>query len=88
MRAERAPSRPCPSPVSFSNRLRLLCLPFPSVDEIDSARFAKLCRDCALLDRRFNAGYADVAFAMARRGKEQRRCVKGVMCVWGDASSA
>jgi hypothetical protein len=68
-------------PAQFACRLLALQLAFfpplpprpPSADELDSARFAKLCRDCGLLDRRFTAGYADVAFAMARRGKEQRR---------------
>lgn len=43
------------------------------VEELDSARFMKLCRDTGLLCRRFTAGCADVAFTTAKRRKDLRR---------------
>ena len=48
--------------------------------ELDSQRFAKLCKECGLTDRRFSNGYADVAFTLAKKNKkEQRRCVGGLV---------
>ena len=46
---------------------------WPRLEELDSARFTKLCRECGLLCRRFTQGYADVAFTAAKKRKELRR---------------
>lgn len=45
------------------------------LEELDSARFTKLCRECGLLCRRFTQGYADVAFTAAKKRKELRKWV-------------
>lgn len=47
------------------------------LEELDSARFTKLCRECGLLCRRFTQGYADVAFTTAKKRKELRRWGRG-----------
>jgi hypothetical protein len=41
--------------------------------ELDSQRFAKLCKECGLTDRRFSNGYADVAFTLAKKNKKEQR---------------
>lgn len=43
------------------------------LEELDSARFYKLAKECGLLSRRFSKGHADVAFTAAKRRKELRR---------------
>lgn len=43
------------------------------LEELDSARFIKLCRECDLLCRRFTTAHADVAFTAAKKRKELRR---------------
>lgn len=41
--------------------------------ELDSQRFAKLCKECGLSDRRFSPGYADVTFTLAKKNKKEQR---------------
>jgi hypothetical protein len=50
------------------------------LEELDSARFTKLCRECGLLCRRFTPGYADVAFTAAKKRKELRRLTFDEFC--------
>ncbi|KAL4420105.1 hypothetical protein ABPG77_000586 [Micractinium sp. CCAP 211/92] len=50
------------------------------LEELDSARFYKLAKECGLLSRRFSKGHADVAFTAAKRRKELRRLTFGEFC--------
>lgn len=49
--------------------------------ELDSSRFAKLCKDTALLGPAFEAHDVDVVFAQAARGQESRRLDFDAFCV-------
>lgn len=68
------------APLHLPRRHVSLPLPLSSflparLEELDSARFTKLCRECGLLCRRFTPGYADVAFTAAKKRKELRKWV-------------
>ena len=53
--------------------------------ELDSQRFAKLCKECGLTDRRFSQGYADVAFTLARKNKKEQCRWAGGWLEWEGA---
>jgi hypothetical protein len=42
-------------------------------EDLGSASFCKLCRECDLMDRRFGGGHADVVFTLAKRHKDSHR---------------
>ncbi|KAI3427918.1 hypothetical protein D9Q98_006310 [Chlorella vulgaris] len=49
-------------------------------EDLGSASFCKLCRECDLMDRRFGGGHADVVFTLAKKHKDSHRISFGEFC--------
>jgi p25-alpha len=72
---------------AFGNR-RLSKEQGGGVCEMDGARFAKLCKDCKLVDKKFTATDVDLTFSkVLHPAQPLRRCTQQACCLWPDSTA-